>query len=106
MDIVGQSLFEDVPKMRGFGAVAIRIGSLVLMFLHGLSKEPFGLLDFLGNHGEVGETQGGAEGFGQLHEIDIAEVQFVVQQFPTVLGETHTEVQKFCVALQVEAFWG
>lgn len=92
--------------MRGFGAVAIRVGSLVLVFFHGLTKEPFGLLDFLRNHGEVGESQGGAEGFGQFHEVDIAEVQFVVQQFPTVLGETHTEVQKFCVALQVEAFWG
>lgn len=94
-----------MPEMGGFGAVTIGVRTTVLVFLHRLRKKTFGLLDFLRNQGEVGKTQGCAEGLGQFHEVDIAEVQFVIQQFPTILGKTHAEVQKFCVTLQLRAFW-
>jgi hypothetical protein len=52
---------------------------LVLVFCHGLPEELFGALDFLGNQGQIRETQRGSEGFGELHQVDIVEVQFVFQ---------------------------
>lgn len=65
--------------MGAFGAITIGISALVLVFCHGLPEELFSALDFLGNQGQIRETQRGSEGFGELHQVDIVEVQFVFQ---------------------------
>jgi hypothetical protein len=75
--------------MGAFGAVTIGITARILMLLHGLLKELLSALDLLGNQGQISEAQRGSEGFGELHKVDVVEVEFVFQQFPPILRETH-----------------
>jgi hypothetical protein len=56
MDVVFKGFFQYMAKMGALGAIAIGIGSSVIVIYNGPLKPNFGLLDFFRNDGQIRET--------------------------------------------------
>lgn len=57
MHIVVQSLLNNMREVAAFGTIAIVIITLVIIGLHGLVKEVFGLFYLISDSGQIGKPE-------------------------------------------------
>ena len=73
--------------MRTLGAIAVRIRTFVVVLCDGNVENPFRFLNLQADLGQVGNLERRSVLLDDIHEVDAVEVEVMVNNFKSFLGE-------------------
>ena len=78
MNVMTKDFFDDKFEMRRFCTITISIVSLIIVLFDGILKKSLGVFDMLANLRKIGNFEGRAILFDNVHQGHIIEQKFII----------------------------